>query len=361
MNRHDIHLLQKMRGYPSVTITMPTHRTSPENKQDPIRLKNLVGQAVDRLLAEFSKREVEPLLRRLDQLTAGIDFRYLLDGMALFVNQDFSRAFQMPFTLKERVVVDDTFFTRDVIFAMNRTVRYWVLALSEQPTRLFEGTRETLVEMQEEGFPVTHEGPGGEQPLPGGFGVKKSAYRDEYHRKFFRQVSANLKPFMDDDPLPLALVGVDRFLAFFKEVSDYGGAVLTTLTGSHDSTSAHELGQLLWPLVKINLAELRKQVFNELDNAVGERKVASTVGEVWRLAKEGRGRLLLVEEDFHYPARIDEGGLHLIPADDPAAAGVMDDAVDEIIETVMSMQGKVVFVENGQLDVHQRIALILRY
>ena len=48
-------------------------------------------------------------------------------------------------------------------------------------------------------------GPGGEQPLPGGQ-FKKSAYRDEYHRKFFRQIDTALKPFLADDPLPLAIV-----------------------------------------------------------------------------------------------------------------------------------------------------------
>lgn len=69
----------------------------------------------------------------------------------------------------------------------------------------------------------------------------------------------------------------------------------------------------------------------------------------------------LVEEDFHYPATVDASGMHLTPADDPTAAGVMDDAVDEIIETVLSKGGRVVFMDNGQLAEHQRIALILRY
>ena len=48
MNRHDIRLLQAVRLYPSVTITLPTHRTSPDNKQDPIRVRNLVTEATNR-------------------------------------------------------------------------------------------------------------------------------------------------------------------------------------------------------------------------------------------------------------------------------------------------------------------------
>lgn len=44
MNKHDVRLLQQISGYPAVSITLPTHRTSPRNKQDPIRVKQLVKQ-----------------------------------------------------------------------------------------------------------------------------------------------------------------------------------------------------------------------------------------------------------------------------------------------------------------------------
>lgn len=361
MNRQDVLLLQQVRAYPALTITLPTHRTAPENRQDPIRLRNLVSQATDRLLGEFKQREIEPLLTRLENLVNGIDFRYTLDGLALFVTQDFGRAFQLPFTLRERVVVDETFATRDLMFALNRSPRYWTLVLTEKPTRLLEGLRDTLIEVTQGGFPMIHEGPGGALPLPGGQRVQKSAYRDERHRQFFRRVDAALKPFLAADPVPLAVVGVDRYLSFFNEVTDHKDAILTMLTGSHDTTSPHELAKLIWPLVETNLRSRRQQVLAELEKAVGARKVASTVGEVWRFAQEGRGALLLVEQDFHYPARLDPSGRQLSPADDPAAPGVMDDAVDEIIETVLSKGGRVIFLDNGQLAAHQQIALVLRY
>lgn len=361
MNRGEVKILQQIHGYPSVTITLPTHRTSPENRQDPIRVKNLVEQATKRLLEEFSKREIAPLLDRLEDLVEGIDYRHTLNGLALFVNRDFARLVQLPFTLKENVNVGETFLTRDLVFALNRAPRYWTLVLSEKPTRLFEGVRDILIEVQEGGFPIIHEGPGGEQSLPGGFGIEKTTDRDEYHRSFFRQVDAALKPFLADDPLPLVVVGVDRFLAFFNEVTEHKDTILTTLQGSHDKTSPSELAKLVWPLVKGALAEQRQKVFFELDKAVGERKVASTINEVWRLASDGRGYLLLVEEDFHFSARVDETGRHLTPSVDATAPDVIDDAVDDVIETVLSKQGQVVFVENGQLETHQRIALILRY
>jgi hypothetical protein len=287
MNQRDVRLLQQITGYPCVTITLPTHRTVPENRQDPVRLKNLLAEATERLLGEFNKREIEALLKRLENQTSTVDFRNTLDGLALFVNQDFARAFRLPFTVKERVVVDESFFTRDLVHALNHSTRYWVLVLSEKPTRLYEGFNHILTEIEEGGFPMVHEGPGGEAPLPGGFGIKKSAYRDEKHLQFFRKVDEALKPFLANDPLPLIVVGVDRYHAFFNEVSAHTKAVIGTVTGSHDKTSPHELGKLVQPLVDTHRDGKRLEALEQLERAVNERKLVSTD---WRsLASRARG------------------------------------------------------------------------
>jgi hypothetical protein len=361
MNRHDVRQVQQAMGYPCISITLPTHRTSPQTQQDPVRVKNLVREAADRLLEEFPKREMEPLLIRLEKLAESIDYNNLLDGLVLYANQDYSRSFMLPFSVSERVVIDDTFFTRNLVHALNHTTRYWVLALSEKPTRLYEGVRDTLVEVQDEGFPMEHNMPGGSKKLPGGPGVRKSAYRDEYHRKFFRQVDSALKTFMDDDRLPLVVVGVDRYHAFFDEVTNYQELIFGRITGNHDKTSAHELSKMVWPLVEDKFAAKRDQMLGELRKAVSDRVVATEINDIWRKASEGRGHRLLVEENFHFPARLDETGQHLTPAEDITAPDVIDDAVDEIIETVISMGGEVTFMDDGQLENHQRMALILRY
>jgi len=361
MNRQEIIQLQQYRSYPSLTITLPTHRTSPDNRQDPIRLRSLVKTAKDQLLAEFSRREIGILFEKLDEVVKSVRFRYTLDGLVIFVNKDYAAKHYLPFSLPERVVVADNFLTRDLVFAMNRTPRYWVLSLSEKPTRLYEGTHDTLIEIQGSGFPMVHEGPGGEQSLPGGVGVNKSAYRDERHRQFFRAVDNAFASVMANDPLPLAVVGVNRFQAFFDEVTAHKDSIVATLNGSHDKTTPSRLAKLVWLLVKEGLAQQRKKYLDQLEKAVGERKVYSSIGEIWRAANEGRGRLLLVEEDFHFPGRLDPSGVHLLPADDPTQPDVIPDAVDDIIETVLSKQGQVVFVPDGQLATFQRIAMVLRY
>jgi hypothetical protein len=45
-SRSELKSLQARRDYPSVSIVAPTHRTTPSNKQNSIRVKNLVRKAI---------------------------------------------------------------------------------------------------------------------------------------------------------------------------------------------------------------------------------------------------------------------------------------------------------------------------
>jgi len=358
MNRQDILELQRHRSHPSLSILLPTHRTSPDNKRDPILLKNLVTEATDRLVELLGKRDAAPMIRGLERQVAAIDLRRTLDGMAIFVNAEHAGVYLLPVPLDPRVVIDDTFATRDLVFAMNRSPRYWVLALSEQPTRLFEGVRDTLVEVRGGGFPMVHENPEAAEPLPEM--TERSKLEQAWHRQFFREIDQALAAYTKADPLPLCVVGVERWLAYFKTVTAHKD-IAVTLTGNHDQTPPHELAKLVWPAVSDALTTRRRRALDALEAAIGAQRFASGLGEAWRRAQEGRGDLLLVERDFHQAARFDEAThqLHLVADGDETAS--MADAVDDLIELVLAKQGDVVFVDDGALEGHGRVALTLRY
>ncbi|CAD5977600.1 hypothetical protein [Planktothrix rubescens] len=93
ITRQDLKQLQSLINVPAVSILLPTHRTSPDNKQDPIRVKNLVDEAKTRLGEEFSQRELEPLVNRLDTLVSEINYPHTLDGLVLYMSHEFAKLY----------------------------------------------------------------------------------------------------------------------------------------------------------------------------------------------------------------------------------------------------------------------------
>jgi hypothetical protein len=358
--RTDLKRLQSQRDYPSLSLLAPTHRTAPTNKKDRIVVKNLAAEGLKRLLDEFKKREVSALVQNLNRLVDRVDWQHSLDGLALFASRNVATAVQLPFRPKARVTIDATFATRDLVYSLNRSSRYHVLVLTEKPTRLFEGWTNVLTEYTAKPFPMIHKGPGGASRLPGGQGINRSAVRDESHRQFFRKVDDALAEIQKEDHLPVVVVGVDRYLAFYQEVTKDPDAIVGLVAGSHDNPNAAALGRLVWPVFKSGSTLRRTRALVRLSEAVSVNRHASGIDQVWRAAFDKRCQILLVETGFEHPADVDPVGDRLLPYTGRGAA-CLDDAVDEVIERVIAAGGEVFFYDPGVLDLHQRIAAVVRY
>jgi Bacterial archaeo-eukaryotic release factor family 3 len=358
--RSELKRLQNHNDYPSISLLAPTHRTASANQRDRIVVKNLVAEGLKRLHDEFKKRDVAPLVQSLNKLVDHVDWEHSLDGLALFVGRDVATAIDLPFRVKARVVIDATFATRDLVFTLNRASRYRVLVLTEKPTRLFEATTNVLTEVTTKPFPMVHKGPGGASRLPGGQGINRSAVRDESHRQFFREVDDALASIQKEDHLPEVVVGVDRYLAFYQEITKDPDAIVGLVAGSHDNPSPSALGKLVWPVFKAGSTLKRTRALVRLKEAVSVNRHASGIDQVWRAAQEKRCQTLLVETGFEYPADLDPQGDRLLAYSGRGSAA-LDDAVDEVIEKILADGGEVFFYEPGVLDLHQRIAAVLRY
>jgi hypothetical protein len=267
MDRSELELLQSVHDYPSLSILMPTYRSTPEDRQNAIRLKNLVAQATESLLSSFPRQEIDPLLKRLEALLVQVDQRRVSDGLALFVNGDVARLFYLPFVPRERFVLDASFATGELLEFLDSSPRYWVLVLDGRSSKLFEGWRDTLTPMNRR-FLVSGRKESNTRPLPIGYGIEKSKHRAERDRQFVRQVDAALGQMTAAEPLPLVVVGTERYLAYFGKVSRHNHRVVATLAGNHARTPARELAKLVWPLVRSHLALPEESVRRGLE---GER------------------------------------------------------------------------------------------
>src|SRR5262245_24031376 len=272
--RSELKRLQGHHDYPSLSLLAPTHRTAPARKKDRIVVKNLAAEGLKRLRGEFRPREVAALVRNLDRLVERVDWEHALEGLALFASRDVATAVQLPFRPRARVVIDETFATRDLVYSLNRAPRYRVLVLTEKPTRLFEATTNVLTEHTDRPFPMVHKGPGGASRLPGGQGINRSAVRDEAHRQFFRKVDDALAAIQKEDLLPVVVVGVDRYLAFYQEVTRDADAIVGVVAGSHDDPNPAALGKLVWPVFKSGATLRRTRALARLHEAVSANRHA---------------------------------------------------------------------------------------
>jgi len=279
----------------AISIYAPTHRMSPENQGDRIVVKNLVTQALDRIEQLGPKRDYEALIDNLNSAFDAVDWNHTTDGLGLLASDKGFWKYNLSHSPAEQVTVSDTFSIAELAKTVNKSWEYYLLVLSESPTRLFQGNRDALTELKGD-FPMEHTGRGGASAAPTGFGKQTSVIVDEVHRQFFRKISDGLTKVQADNSLPLIGTGVDRFLAFWSEVAPEH-AFASVIEGSYDFMSGSELSNKIWPQVEQHFRAQNKLVTQNLDIAKGNNTYAGGFDEVLEMASAGRVRYLVVSDD----------------------------------------------------------------
>ena len=363
MISRELNTLLETRGYPAVSILCPIYRTYPESRQNKVRLQNLLRSATVRLLEEFAWEEIRPVVRRLESLIASIDLSSCRDGVAVYANAEWGSVVHLPLRVEERVVIDETFATRDLVLAQRRHPRYRVLALGERINRLYEGIGSELSEVSQQRSPVgpDRESDGRSRPPRGNRGMDQSGANAERRRHALRAADELLAELNSMDPLPLVVLGSRRALATFGEVSRSRPAMIATVPLAEDSPAPDQIAARVEPLIRDWTRSQEAELTTALEAARWAGRSLGGLQQVWAAARQGRVDSLLVEEGFRFPARLDPEGRKLTPAEDAAAPGVIDDAVDELIEEAIGKGGRVALVGNGALGDYARVAAILRY
>lgn len=361
LGERDLAALRAPREFPAVSVLLPTHRTFPDNQQDRILLRNLLDDAATRLRdANLPHGIADGVIGSLETAAAAADLDHAAEALVLFAapggeHHTFSLPYVHP---RPRVVVGQSFATRDLVAAQEHVWNYWALVLSERPTRLWSGTGERLTESTTGAFPMSADAPAERGPVP--HARQAEQIKNDRRDSFFRHVFGEMGSVLADEGRPLVVTGVSRSLAYFDQLAP--AAVKSQFIGAAEGSFDHATGPGLAAIVAPALTAERQRwqadAIDRLETARSERLFAGGLSQVWDLAAAGQISELLVEEGYLAPARQDGG--HLLPPGDPSGDQV-DDAVDTIMDAVLDGGGEVIFVPDGELESAQRIAASLRY
>lgn len=228
-----------------------------------------------------------------------------------------------------------------------------VLLLSMAESRLFILT-DDLAPVRTHGFPVIVEAPHEEDTPHRDLPIHESAHDEA--RFVFRAVDHALSEAEGGD-LPLIVVGPERDLSLFAEVSHHRRDIVGTVQGNHLHRRPDELLEVIEPARRAHLAAVRATAIAKLDHAIDAQRAALDPLEVWRAAHEGRGHLLLVDRTAELRGEVTGDHFEWVEAE----AADAPDAIPAIVAAVVGQGGEVVFTEPGELPSGARLGLVLRY
>lgn len=367
----DLIAMQKERGNICISITVPTHRLSPERRVDVLKLEKAMQNAKQLMEYKYPEQDHKELLQAMDDLFVTIDFTRNAEGLGMYISPHLKLAIQFPFPVEEKVMVGEHFEIRDMLYKVNMSHPYYVLLLSKKGVKLYEGMMDQLTEISDNNFPTEYEDdylyskPSRSTSYAGQAHVKsfekeKSVLEQIRFEDFFHNVDAALNDYLVGNT-PFIVMGTDKEISWFTDVSRHNRLLAGKLSGGYQHANTTELSEITWPMMQRHYHAESRKLLSEFVKKYGGNLGVFGIEEVWQAAQEGRAHQLLVEKDYRVPGFIslEDNKFHLKSPN--KTHKLVADAIDEIIGMVLEKNGEVYFTENNELEEYRHIAMIKRY
>jgi len=304
--RGELEKLVEERGGPCVSIFLPTHRGGTQTQQDPIRLKNLLGEVREDLLAKgLRSTEVDQILEPARELLAdNVFWRHQSDGLAVFLSRDDFHFYRLPLPFEELTVVADRYHVKPVLPLLTGDGQFYVLALSQNEVRLLRATRHSIGEVELVGVPesladaLKHDDP--EKQLQfhtgtsGGRGGRAAVFHGheadlkDAILRYLRQIDRGVREVLKGSQAPLVLAGVGYLLPLYREANTYLQLVEEGVTGNPQGLSEEEVHREVWAVVRPHFLKARREAVARYEQLAGTGRTSNELREVVSAAYYGR-------------------------------------------------------------------------
>ncbi len=324
LTRAELEQLMRKEQQWCVSIYMPTHRTGREAQQDPIRLKNLLGEAEKRLSDQgVGTRDVQQMLEPASKfLQDSLFWQHQSDGLAIFITSNRVRRYRLPLNFEEFVAVKDHFHIKPLMPLFTGDGQFYILALSQNEVRLLNGTRYSVSEVDigqvggslAEAIPsVNHQmslqlhtsgstggmSGSGSATFHGQGGGSDASAKKELLR-YFRLVSDGLTEFLQEDRRPLVLAGVEYLLPIYKEANRYPNLIDMVIKGNPDLLSADELHKSAWDIIRPLFQTAQEEAIAHYQQLAGQEsvRVADTLEKILQAAYHSQVETLFIATEM---------------------------------------------------------------
>lgn len=292
---------------PCISLYMPMQKAGPEIRQNPIRFKNLIREAEERLDAlEMRHTEVLNLLQPAKELDTNDFWEHQDYGLVIFISPNVFRYYCLPIEFPELVVVGEQFHLKPLLHLINNDGSFYILALSQKDVRFFQGTRYSLNEVEVENMPksldealqeddmqkgvqhriaTTRGGTANPFQHPGEFHGQGSPDQDKRQEdilQFCHAIDAALHEKLREEKSPLVLAGVEYLFPIYQEANSYPHLLEEGITGSPEMLKPEELRDETWQIVEPLFHEEEEAaiaLYQQL-TGMGDSKASSDIKDI---------------------------------------------------------------------------------
>ncbi|MBS0209522.1 MAG: hypothetical protein JSS27_11280 [Planctomycetes bacterium] len=305
-------------SWPCVTIYLPTSPSGAAGQQGPIRLKNLLNRAGQKLLAEGIDEEAAARLLKPGRALVD-DTKFWHDqsqGLMVILTTAGMKRWQLPMSVVETVAVGHRVCIKPVLPLLTDNHAYFVLAVSQNGVRLYRGDRWQLERLAVDTLPVgltqalNYQPPQGMVQVLGASGGGRGDQGTMYHgqggevdrhkdelRTWFRMINGALHDYLGSERAPLLFAGVQYLFPIYQDVNTYPQLFGLPVHGSPEHWSDAELHRRVVEMLAPVWRQAAKNGRERIEEHLGTARVSASIENILSAAFAGAVDTVFVDRD----------------------------------------------------------------
>ncbi|MEM1121865.1 MAG: hypothetical protein AAGJ18_15545 [Bacteroidota bacterium] len=302
-----------------ISIFVPTDRVG-DGQAAKIRFKNQLNEVVEKLMdatiqqEPMTKNEALGYTAKAFELLDNNEFwRYQSDGLVVFLDDKIFEHYTIPVNFNTFNYVGNVFYLRPTIPAISDTSRFFVLALSQNEIKFYEGAKHSITPVKiEDLVPTSLEESmaevdirypaelqahsGGSNPVFHGQGGEKDGKTDRII-DYFRMVDKGLMEMLHDEKAPLIIAAVDYLVPMYKDISNYSNIVEPHISGNVENDDPVLIHEKAWAALSPSLDKDFAGKKSDFSTMMANERASITVDQVAVAALNGRVDTLFLDKD----------------------------------------------------------------
>ncbi len=353
-------VLNVVKYHPSVSIILPFEPQINSKGKVELQFKNALAFVEKQLYQNYTAEKALPVITKLHKLVSEVNYNNYKKSIALFASPFTEKIIYLDFDVMEKIVIDDSFEIRDIVYCKKQLHNYLVLVLCGCKALMYAGDDQSLKRIKTNSANQINACKTDLPEKVGNFSDTSSC-KENLTTKFLHKMDIDLGLVLNAYPLPVFVMGPEKLNGHFKNITHNGHRINAYVNGNFIRADEKETIKALQPYLDKWTKVRHRDLLSQADKAMGAGKLAIGIESVWETASHKRGRLLLVEKDYVYLAVKVCDDMIRSPDTNLNNPFYIKDAVDDIIEKVLESGGDIEFVDNGALAQYNQIALIEYY
>jgi hypothetical protein len=382
LNPTDLKSLTAQQGKWCVSLYLPTHRAGREQQQDPVRLKNLLAETEAKLLANGLRRsKVQKMMQPAEELLSDKFFwQHQSDGLAVFLSNDVFVKYRLPVGFEELLIIAKSFHTKPLLPLLNRVGKFYLLFVSLNKIRLFQGTADRMSEVALN-FPTSmdealwtddpqkslslHSGSINAIEGKGRAVIFHGHDPEDEKRKavlrFFQSVNQGLQDLLEDKNLPMILAGVDHILSIFRDTCTFENILEDSLRGNLNQENLKEVHKEACQVAGPFFEESQNKAFEKFEQLNGQQSAlaVSDLKTALRAAKFGQVETMFVPLNEQKWGHYDLENNQVVLVSEPGLES--EDLFDLAASETILNSGQVFALPRDQFPGNGDLAAVLRF